>query len=775
MEIVRDISQELKSSYIDYAMSVIVGRALPDVRDGLKPVQRRILYTMYEMGLFHNRPYKKCARIVGTCLGNYHPHGDAPVYEALVRLAQDFVMRYPLVDGQGNFGSIDGDSPAAMRYTEARLTRIAEEMLADIDKDTVDFTPNFDASLKEPTVLPSKVPNLLINGSIGIAVGMATNIPPHNLSEVCDAIKAYIKNPDISIEEIMSIIKGPDFPTGGIVDGTNLIKVYESGKGKITVKGRVEIEDGAIVIKEVPYTVNKAKLVEKIAELIKNGKLDEAKTVRDESDREGLRVVVELKGDPKSALDKLYKMTNLQITLNVIFLALVDGEPRILNIKELIEEFVKHRRNVVKRRLEYELKKSKDRLHILEGLKIAIENIDDVILLIKTSKNPEIAKKRLIEKYSLSEIQADAILKTRLQKLTSMEMESLIKEYDELTKRISELSEILKSPRKIDEIIIKEIDDIKKKFGDQRRTEIISFKEVEPYEEIKKDKPEIVVITDDRHVRKFNLSKILSSKTGILSSLSRKNVLTLDIHFPNEKMLLFSRKGKVYLISSDTARISSSSIKLNDIINLDPEDFIVSMISTTKFKEDILILTKDGFIKAINVSEFKNAKKSGILATLGEISAVKVLSGSEIGISTKHGYFIRFKVSDVPKYRRQAKGVRALKLRVDDEPAWLTCMTSDGYIVIVTENGYAKKVKKDEFRLTNRGSMGVVCIRGANVGNVVFGEFISRDSNLLIITEDGHFQVINTKDIPIADRNKIGAKIADKKIVKALILEKPKL
>ncbi|HIP58257.1 MAG TPA: DNA topoisomerase 4 subunit A, partial [Archaeoglobus profundus] len=514
MELVRDISEELKSSYIDYAMSVIVGRALPDVRDGLKPVQRRILWTMFEMGLRHDRPYRKCARIVGETLGKYHPHGDQPVYEALVRMAQDFVMRYPLVDGQGNFGSIDGDEPAAMRYTEARLTKIAEELLADINKNTVDFVPNFDSTLKEPAVLPAKVPNLLINGSTGIAVGMATNIPPHNLKEVCMAIIAYIKNPNITVKELMKYIKGPDFPTGGIIIGKKGIeKAYETGKGRITIRGKVEIEKNAIIIRELPYMVNKARLVEKIADLIKEGKI-EARTVRDESDREGIRVVIELKSgaDVNAVLEKLYDHTPLQTTFSIINLALVDGEPKILNLKEMITCYVEHRREVIRRRIKYELDKAKERLHIVEGLKIAVENLDEVISIIKASKSPENAKKILIEKYKLSEKQAGAILQMRLQKLTSTEVSSLIKEYNELKAKIAEFEEILKNPAKVDEIIIKELEDLINNYSDRRRTKIIDEEEKE--KEIEIIEENVVMITNG-FIRRVELDKIRKGKVDI--------------------------------------------------------------------------------------------------------------------------------------------------------------------------------------------------------------------------------------------------------------------
>ncbi|MEM3698748.1 MAG: DNA topoisomerase (ATP-hydrolyzing), partial [Archaeoglobaceae archaeon] len=467
MEIIKDIGEELKSSYIDYAMSVIVGRALPDARDGLKPVQRRILYAMHEMQLHSTKSFRKCARIVGEVLGKYHPHGDAAVYDALVRLAQDFTMRYPLIEGQGNFGSIDGDPPAAMRYTEARLAKIAEEMLADIEKETVDFMPNFDATLKEPVVLPARIPNLLVNGSSGIAVGMATNIPPHNLAEVCDAVIFCIENPNVTVEDLMKFIKGPDFPTGGEIVGMEGIEeAYKTGRGKIVVRGTVEVDKDRIVIKEIPYMVNKARLIESIAELVKEGKMEEIKAIRDESDREGIRIVIELKGSANSVLRKLYSHTNLETTFGIILLALHNNEPKIMNLLELIQCFVEHRREVTKRRISYELKKAKERLHIVEGLKIAIENLDEAIAIIRASKSPSEAKKSLMEKFNLSEAQAEAILQTRLQKLTSLEIEALIAEHEALVKSVNEMEQILADPKRIDEIVVKEMREIKEKYGD---------------------------------------------------------------------------------------------------------------------------------------------------------------------------------------------------------------------------------------------------------------------------------------------------------------------
>ncbi|ADB58484.1 DNA gyrase/topoisomerase IV subunit A [Archaeoglobus profundus] len=727
--LIRDIAEELKDAYLDYAMSVIVGRALPDVRDGLKPVQRRILYAMYEMGLTHDKPHVKCARVVGHVLGHYHPHGDAPVYEALVRMAQDFSMRYPLIDGQGNFGSIDGDEPAAMRYTECRLTEIAEKMLEDIDKNTVDFQPNFDASKQEPVVLPAKIPNLLINGCTGIAVGMMTNIPPHNIREVCDGIIAYIKNPNISIEELMNFIKGPDFPTGGVIVGRDgIIEAYRTGKGKIILRGKVDVEEDKIIIREIPYMVNKAKLVEKIADLIKKDKLL-AKTVRDESDREGIRVVIELKEDPYSALKKLYDHTPLKVTFNVVMLALVNNEPKLLNLKELIAHYVNHRREVVRRKAEYELKKAEERNHIVEGLIRAIEKLDEVINLIKQSDSTKNAKEGLMKLLRITEKQAEAILQLRLQMLTRLEYESLMKEFNELKGRIDELKSILADPKRVDEIIVEELREVKRKFGDNRRTEIID-------KEILKEVVEEfgVAVTLDGQIKRFEIGKALRSNPKILL----RAMSNLDI-------LLFS-SDKAY------------SIHARDI----PLDFtpLSKFISAEKVetgvvaKGDVVILSKDGNIKKVRLEEFANAKRAGIIA--GEnIGFARLYEDGDVIIATKNGYIVRFRSSEIPEYGRSAKGVKAITLREGDEIAWMSIGKGD-YVLILTRDGYAKKVPIDEFRLTNRGAMGVRGVRG----EIAVAEIVSEEE-YYAYTSEGNAVRINVKRIPKGDRYKKGKKIVD--------------
>jgi len=772
MELLRDISEELKSSYIDYAMSVIVGRALPDVRDGLKPVQRRILYAMYEMGLYSNRPYRKSARIVGEVLGKYHPHGDSAVYDALVRMAQDFAMRYPLIDGQGNFGSIDGDSPAAMRYTEARLTKIAEEMLADIDKDTVDFMPNFDATLKEPVVLPSKIPNLLINGSSGIAVGMATNMPPHNLAEVCDGIIMYIQNPNISIEGLMKYIKGPDFPTGGVIVGTDGIReAYLTGKGKVIVRGRVEFERNAIIIREVPYMVNKARLVESIAELARD-KIDEIRTIRDESDREGIRVVIELKSgsNPETVIKKLYAYSNLQTTFGIINLALVDNEPRILNLKDLISLFVDHRREIVRRRTKYELEKARERLHIVEGLKIVVEDIDNAISIIKSSSSPSEARERLIETYSLSAKQADAVLQMRLQKLTAMEIDALLKEYEELREKIAEYESILASPEKIDAIIVDEIKEIKEKYGDERRTEITGVAEEISTSDLIEEEENAILITAEGYAKRMSLDEFrVQSRGGVgvigASVPEGDEIAVFRVCKSTDKLLIFTNTGRVFWINAyeipkmdRTAR--GTTIKR--LIRLENGERVVSALGVRDFNEKmVVILSPDGYIKKVPLIEFENAKRAGIRASAGEIQQVEVLEGDSIFIATANGNVVRLRESDVPEYGRNAKGVIAIKLREGDRIAWMSASEGE-HLLMLTEKGYGKRCRTDEFRFIGRGSMGMIGYRiSEKTGKLAFIAACNGEE-VFIMSEDGYCIRIDSSTIPVQGRYSSGVVVARK-------------
>ncbi len=780
MELVREISQELKSSYMDYAMSVIIGRALPDVRDGLKPVQRRILYAMYEMGLMSNRPYRKSARIVGDVLGKYHPHGDSAVYDALVRMAQDFSMRYTLVDGQGNFGSIDGDMPAAMRYTEAKLTKIAEEMLEDIDKETVDFVPNFDSTLKEPSVLPAKIPNLLINGSSGIAVGMATNIPPHNLREICDAIIAFINNPLISINELTKYVKGPDFPTGGLIIGKEGIReAYSTGKGKITVRGKVEFEDSAIIIKEIPYQVNKSRLVEKIAELVKEGKLEEVKAVRDESDREGIRIVVELRrGDYETVVKKLYRYTSLQTTFGIINLAIVNGVPKILTLKDLIEEFVNHRREVITRRTKYLLKKTEERYHILEGLKIALENIDEVISLIKSSESPKEAKSGLLERFNLSEVQADAILQMRLQKLTGLEMEAILSEYRELEIKIKELKEILSSSKKIDEIMIQEIRQISKSYGDDRRTQIILGDAEITAEELISEEENLLVITSSGYIKRMDMKTFKTQRRGGVGVIgiplrqndSPKFITRCNTH---HRLLFFTDKGRAYWINAyelPKQERLGKGVHVRNFIGIDDDESVVSVISVPEFTGEVIILTEDGYIKRTKLEEFENAKRAGVIAG-GRIAFARLSEGDEVLIATVKGLAARFKIKNISLYGRTARGVKAVKIQKGDRIAWITTIKGDGYILTLANKGFGKRTPVEEYRLTSRGTKGVINIRlSEKNGNVIFSEFVTGDEELITISEDGYAIKIKVSSIPVHGRTSSGVKVSKKGIGCATLL-----
>jgi len=771
VELTRDIADELKSSYIDYAMSVIVGRALPDVRDGLKPVQRRILYAMHEMGLGSDRPYKKCARIVGEVLGKYHPHGDAAVYEALVRLAQDFTMRYPLIDGQGNFGSIDGDSPAAMRYTEARLSRIAEEMLADIEKETVDFVPNFDATLKEPAVLPSRIPNLLVNGSSGIAVGMATNIPPHNLTEVCNAMVYYIKNPQATVEELMEFIKGPDFPTGGIIVGLEgILEAYRTGRGKITIRGKAEIEEDRIVIREIPYMVNKARLVESIAELAKD--MEEIRTVRDESDREGIRIVVELRSNanPEGVLRKLYMHTNLETTFGITLLALVNNEPKVLSLTEMISEFINHRREILRRKINYELRKARERLHIVEGLKRVLEDIDNAISLIKASKSPSEAKKSLMERYSLSEIQADAVLQTRLQKLTSLEVQSLIEEHSSLVKTISEFELTLSDPKRIDELLISELNEIREKYGDERRTEIVSEDERLAIAE-----DTIVLITSEGIAKRMSPNTFKKQERGgvgvIGISLKDDEVAYFGICRSDEKLLLFTDRGNAFWIEvEDIPKMdrTAGGVSLKRLIRLEDEK-IVSAVNLKDFEEgEVIILSKDAYIKRVPLKEFENAKKAGIRASSESIAFATTLKGEDVFIVTQEGQVLRIKAEEIPVYSRNSRGVIAMRTRGEDRISWIATGSSER-ILLLTENGFGKKCDTSKFRVLHRGAMGVTGYGiTEKTGKVVFAELCDA-GDLFIISRDGYCMRVSLDEIPTQGRTSSGVIVCRKGIWRAFV------
>jgi DNA gyrase subunit A len=794
------IEDEMRTSYIDYAMSVIVGRALPDVRDGLKPVHRRILYAMLELGLTPDKPFKKCANVVGEVLGKYHPHGDAAVYDALVRMAQDFSLRYPLIDGQGNFGSIDGDPPAAYRYTEARLSPFAILMLEDIDKETVDFVPNFDGKLKEPTVLPSKFPNIIVNGSSGIAVGMATNIPPHNLKETIDALVFLIDNPDAEDEKLLEFIKGPDFPTGGIILGKKGIReCYLTGKGKIILRGKANIEEGAhghkkIVITEIPYQVNKAQLVEKIAELAREKKIEGIADLRDESDRDGIRVVVELKRNVNEdvVLNLIYKFTPLETSFGVIMLALCDGEPKILTLKEMLSLYLKHREEVTRRKTEFLLKKAEERAHILEGFKIAIENIDAVINLIKKSKEPKEAKMLLIKQFSLSERQAQAILEMRLQNLTKLERDKIEEEYVSLIKDIERYRSILKSKKLLMDIIKNELLEIKEKYGDERRTVILEKEpeEINVEDLIQRERINII-LTESGFIKRLPVSSIrVQKKGGAGTSLFLyegdfpKVIFTSDTH---ESILFFTNRGKVYCMKGfevPEGSLQSKGKHVTSILPLQKDEKIVDMISVSEWDENIYVffITKMGMIKKTFLKEFKNSGKRGIIgiALPDEDEIVDVLrikEGDEIIIVKNNGLGIRINSDEIRPMGRNAYGVKGIKVEGEEEVVRGTPVREEEEIVLLTSKGFGKRISPKEIRITHRGGKGIVFQKiNEKTGNLTWAKSASLYDNIVIMTKEGNILKINVSNIKKLKRGASGIKLIKLKegdfVVDASVIKK---
>lgn len=784
----RDISEEMKSSYIDYSMSVIIGRALPDVRDGLKPVHRRVLYTMYDMGLRYNKPYKKSARIVGDVMGKYHPHGDAAIYDTLVRMAQDFSLRYPLIDGQGNFGSIDGDPPAAMRYTEARLSQISEEMLIDIEKETVKFVPNYDGSLTEPSVLPAKLPNLLVNGSNGIAVGMATNIPTHNLSEVCDAIIAVIENPDITPKDLMRYIKGPDFPTGGIIRGKQGIKDYfETGRGSVKIQAKADIEEikggkQAIVVTEIPYQVNKSALIESIAELVKNKKITDIADIRDESDRRGMRIVIEIKrdGNAQIVLNQLMKHTQLETTFGVIMLAIVDGRPKILNIKEVIDQYIRHRKQVIFNRTRYDLNKALEKAHILEGYLIALKNIDEVIEIIKKSKDASEAKEKLIKRFALSEKQAGAILDMRLHQLTRLEVGQIEEEYKGLLKLIDELRSILKNPTKILKIIIDELKELKEKYGDKRKTEITAEVEEIDIEDLIEKEDVVITITHSGYIKRIPLDTYRTQGRGgkgiIGSDLKEEDFVDhLFIASTHSTILLFTSRGKVYALKGYEIPQAPRSARGKAIVNLLPikDEKITSIISIDSFEEKkkeqtyLFMATRKGYVKKTTISEFANIRKSGINAISLEDGDVLVgvahTDGNyEIILGTQNGMSIRFSEKEIRPMGRNAKGVRGIKLSKDDIVVGMESAPSNTKkdLLTVCENGFGKRTSLEEYRNQHRGGSGIITIKTTERNGKVVGIHLVDDKDdLMIITEKGKIIRIKCSEISVVGRNTQGVRL----------------
>lgn len=777
------IEEEMKRSYLDYAMSVIVGRALPDARDGLKPVHRRILYAMHDMGMFHNKPFKKCARIVGEVLGKYHPHGDVAVYDSLVRMAQDFSMRYPLINGHGNFGSVDGDSAAAMRYTECRLRRISEEMLQDIDKETIGFAPNFDGSLKEPLVLPAKVPNLLINGSSGIAVGMATNIPPHNLREVADGIISLIDNPEITVEELMQTIKGPDFPTSGIIAGTNGIKeCYLTSRGRITVRAKAEIQKEndreRIIITEIPYQVNKALLIEEIANYVKDKRIKGIRDIRDESARESIRVVIEIKRDATAniVLNQLYAYTRMTTTFGAIMLALVDNEPKTLNLKQLLEEHLKHRKDVVRKRTEFGLRKARERAHILEGLIVALDNIDEVVRRIKESSSVDDAQKMLMGNYELTEAQAKAILDMKLQKLSSLEREKIKKEHKDLVQLIDELKSILASEQKILDIIKQELSELREKYGDERRTRIEHIEEEElVIEDLIKEENVVVTISHAGYIKRIPADTYRAQQRGgkgVIGAGTRDEdfIEHLFVASTHAHILFFTNKGKVHWLKvyriPEASRQAKGTAVVN-LVNLDKDEYIASYIRVNEFddKHYLVLATRKGLVKKTNLMAYSRPRQSGIIAiTLEEgdglVNAVLTDGNQQIMIATRDGMAVKFHESDARPIGRTSKGVRGVSLRNDDLAIGMVIAEEPKTILTVTEKGYGKRTPVSDYRRTNRGGVGVRNIRcNDRNGKTVSIKCVDDEDEVILISRKGIIIRMAMKGVSVIGRNTQGVRL----------------
>ena len=774
----RDIEDEMKTAYIDYAMSVIVSRALPDVRDGLKPVHRRILYTMYEDGLTSDKPYRKSATTVGDVLGRYHPHGDSSVYDAMVRMAQTFSLRYPLIDGHGKFGSIDGDGAAAYRYTEARMSKIAEIMLTDIEKNTVDFMPNFDDRLQEPTVLPAKIPALLVNGSSGIAVGMATNIPPHNLTEVINGIIKIIDDDNVTDEQLMQIIKGPDFPTGGMILGREAIKqAYTTGKGKITVRAEAEIEEMSngkqkIIVTSLPYQVNKAKLIENIANLVKEKRIEGISELRDESDRENaVRIHIGLKKDANArvVLNQLYKNTQMQDTFGVIMLALVDGQPRILTLRQCLDYYIDHRKGVILRRTQFELDKALARAHILEGLKIALDNIDEVINIIRSSYDD--AKERLMERFGLSDIQAQAILDMRLKTLSGLQREKIEEEYNELMKLIAHLREILGSEKLVFEIIKEELTEVKEKYGDERLTKIVAAEGEFNEEDLIKEEQMVVALTHFGYIKRMPIDTYRSQKRGGkgISGISTreedfvKQIFTTSTH---DTVLFFSNKGKLYRLRGyeipEAGRTAKGTAIVN-LLSLDAGEKISAVIPISDFEDSkyLLMATKNGLIKKTPLQEYNSSRKTGLLAiTLkddDELIDVRLTDGQDnVVLVTEKGLCITFDEKDVRPVGRSAQGVLGIRLDEDDTVIGMESILSNNKgvtLLAITENGFGKRTELDEYRVQNRGGRGVITYKiTPKTGNIVGIRMAKEDDDVMLITNSGTIIRINVKDVSILGR-----------------------
>ena len=778
------IEEEMKVSYLNYAMSVIIGRALPEVRDGLKPVQRRILYAMFREGLLPSKKYSKCAGVVGEVLKKYHPHGDTAVYDALVRLAQDFNMRYPLIDGQGNFGSIDGDPAAAYRYTEARLAKLSEEILADIDKETVDFQSNFDETTEEPLVLPSRVPNLIINGSSGIAVGMATNIPPHNLGEIIDGLIMLLDNSEATVKDLMKAVKGPDFPTGGLIHGMQgIVDAYTTGRGIIKVRAKAKIEQEYrggenIIITEVPYQVNKARLIEKIAELVREKKIEGISEIRDESDREGIRVVLDLKRGEMAevVLNNLYKHTQMESTFGIIMLAIVSGQPQVMPLKKILGHFLQHRRDVVIRRTRFELRKAEERAHILEGLKVALDHLDAIIALIRKSKTPDEAKHGLMNNYPLSEIQAQAILDMKLQRLTGLEREKIIKEYTETLKEIERLKAILRSDALVAKIVKDELDEIKNRYADERRTEIAAELKEITIEDLITEEDMVITISHQGYIKRNPLSAYRSQGRGGKGLIGMETkeedfVEQLFIGSTHDYMLFFSNLGRLYWLKTyqlpEAGRAAKGKALIN-LLQLSEGERITTALPVRDFKEGFLVMfTKNGTVKKTALEEYSNPRGKGIIAVTieegDELIAVKKTDGkSDLIIGTKSGLSIRFNEEDVREMGRTAKGVIGMRLAKGDEVVSAEVAEERTALLTVTEKGLGKRTKIEDYRVQGRGGKGVISIKVIEKGGKAVGLMQVRDEDeIVMITNSGKIIRTTANNISLLGRNTQGVKLMD--------------
>jgi DNA gyrase subunit A len=781
------IEQELTRSYLDYALSVIIGRAIPDVRDGLKPVQRRIIYAMHEMGNTWNRPFKKSARIVGGVIGKYHPHGDAAVYDALVRMAQDFTMRYPIIEGQGNFGSVDGDPPAAMRYTEVRLHRIATELLQDIDKDTVSFSPNYDSSMEEPDVLPSRIPNLLVNGSSGIAVGMATNIPPHNLRETIDALLARMEEPEGEVSSLMRYIKGPDFPTGGIILGRDgILEAYKTGRGTIRVRAKVHVErqegtdKASIIVTELPYQVNKAKLLERIGELVRTKVLDEVEELRDESDKDGMRVVITLRRNevPEAVIGKLFKHTQMEVNYGIMLLAIDEGMPKTFSLPELLDRFIAFRKDVVVRRTRYELKKAEEHCHVLEGLKIALENLDLVLKIIRSSDTPKTAQERLMARVGLSQRQAQAILEMRLQRLTRLEKDKIISEYEETRKRIEDYQSILASEERVKGIIREELLEVRKNYADERRTQIADDLQDASYEDIVAEESVVVTLTHRGYVKRTPLSLYRTQKRGGkgkmgISMPESDFVEDIFVCSTRNYLLVFTNLGRVYWLKVHEIPEASRVARGRPIVNLlsfQEREKVATVLPVKEFLEGayVILATKRGIVKKTSLMAFSHPRATGIHAiTLDEgdelVSAIMTTGREKILLATKKGMALLMEEDQLRPMLRGARGVKGITLRKDDELISLNAAPSaQGSLVNITENGYGKRTHVSQYRVQRRGGLGLINIKVTSKNGSVVSVFPAADQdNIVVITNQGKLIRVRASEIKLVGRAAVGVRIID--------------